>query len=521
MKIRINKIHGKYNIELDLSKKNNILIGENGIGKSTAIKIFNYLFTFKYIKLLNYYFESIEVISEEEQLLINYNDILINKDYLLIKYLKNDYEKYIEIKKAINKNQSNHNKKHEISINYFESKMIENFDPYYIEFITFVNELDNRLMYKILKNKIELFRNEKKLKYYYDLGLLEDFMKYINDIYKDDIIYNSDKTYYNHSNINAIHSKLKNIFSTINYDDVLFLDLSSNYDIINDFNIKYTYNKFEDEIKKQNPLKLLDTKILSIQEKYPKYFEPNNYNIFLQNLGYKLDKVKINNTIDLGKFLFNKIYNKEKLEMFSHDLYETIFNNINYSIEENLEYKITEDIFSKLQLYLKPLIPKNNILDNKLNEYTNNFSSDKEYSLLCEFLKKYKDKYIDLTDSRLDKLNFLLKKYIRNKNVIATPFGISISTQNYENDINFEELSAGERKIIILFTVTVFSDNLIILLDEPETSLSPVWQKNILMDINNNSNLSKLIVATQSPYLISNNELLEFLVFLPEENKNV
>ena len=73
-------------------------------------------------------------------------------------------------------------------------------------------------------------------------------------------------------------------------------------------------------------------------------------------------------------------------------------------------------------------------------------------------------------------------------------------------------LSLGERKIIILFTIAVFSEELIVLLDEPEASLSIVWQEQLIMDIIENTNYKNLIVATQSPYVIENESLDEYII---------
>ena len=66
----------------------------------------------------------------------------------------------------------------------------------------------------------------------------------------------------------------------------------------------------------------------------------------------------------------------------------------------------------------------------------------------------------------------------------------------------------------------MFSDNLIILLDEPEMSLSVTWQKDLLTDVIINTNYNKLLVTTQSPYIVSNDELAEYLICLPMENTN-
>jgi len=166
------------------------------------------------------------------------------------------------------------------------------------------------------------------------------------------------------------------------------------------------------------------------------------------------------------------------------------------------------------------LLSKYNIIGEFLDkiwiydENTKYLYSD-ELNFLGAFYYKFKDKYFNIKNKKIELLNSILKKYFITKEVIATPFGISISTKDYANDINFEELSTGEKKIIILFTLIVFSDNSIILLDEPEASLSIVWQRDLLPDILLKTKYNKLIVATQSPFIVSDDELAEYLVCLP------
>ena len=47
MKIKINKIFGQYNNEINFDNRINIFIGENGIGKSTTISILQCLLEFR------------------------------------------------------------------------------------------------------------------------------------------------------------------------------------------------------------------------------------------------------------------------------------------------------------------------------------------------------------------------------------------------------------------------------------------------------------------------------------------
>ena len=82
MIIKVNKLFGRYNNEIDLDKKINIFIGENGIGKSTTINLVNCLLKYDYIGLIKYSFDSIEIKTDNETVLIKYDDLILDKEYL-------------------------------------------------------------------------------------------------------------------------------------------------------------------------------------------------------------------------------------------------------------------------------------------------------------------------------------------------------------------------------------------------------------------------------------------------------
>ena len=141
-----------------------------------------------------------------------------------------------------------------------------------------------------------------------------------------------------------------------------------------------------------------------------------------------------------------------------------------------------------------------------------------EIKILLKFYKIYFDKYFK--NDKLDKLNLLFSKYFKNKYVVATPSGISISSDNdFKNDIDYDDLSSGEKKLIILFTISIFSENMIILLDEPETSLSVVWQKELINDLEKSSNYKNLIVCTQSPFIVDD-DMINNVICLPMGDNN-
>ena len=549
MIIKINKIFGKYNSEINLNRKLNIFIGENGIGKSTSVKILNCLFKFDYIGLLDYYFDNIEIKDKKDKIVIKYSDLMISNDILLKDYINDEetYSIYKDLKKKfIEKRKEDSNITQYIYDYIIKQEDYETYQKYadsfsaHYDFDAFLNEIDNRLLNKILKMDDQLLKNEKIIQMCELNGLSTFVISFIREEYANLREHSKHEvyeligdeayiTYFSKCNIGKKHKKIKNILEKIKYNDVYLIDMVSNFKVTNDLNRIYANNELETKLLKENE-SFITTQMGLFDKKtgFSEEFKDIDYcnklsdaYIVLKDKMFSLEKDSCN--LDFGYILFKNVYSDKMISEFQDDFYGFINEYVND--DKKIKYKISDATYNKIKLYLRPLLSKDNVIgkmfDNILflNNYVRYEYAD-GFNFIGAFYNKYQDKYFDIKNEKLELLNKLFKKYFINKNVIATPFGISISSKDYMDDINYKELSAGEKKIIILFMLIVFSENEIILLDEPEASLSVVWQKELIKDIITNCSFNKLVVATQSPYIVSNDEFIENLVCLPMEDSN-
>lgn len=93
------------------------------------------------------------------------------------------------------------------------------------------------------------------------------------------------------------------------------------------------------------------------------------------------------------------------------------------------------------------------------------------------------------------------------KRLVLNRENLSIKAYNTYTDkpIHLEYLSSGEKQMISIFSkLFLYPLNKIVLIDEPEISLSINWQSRILVDIVNSSLCSQLISITHSPFVFEN-----------------
>lgn len=153
-----------------------------------------------------------------------------------------------------------------------------------------------------------------------------------------------------------------------------------------------------------------------------------------------------------------------------------------------------------------------------------------------EFLKYYLNKLINIYNANRD-IDDKIKKYVEvcnfylvNKKMIYDEVLAKVKIVKLNKDekdekyeIDFTLLSSGEKQILSLFSKLYLEmkNKSIIIIDEPELSLSIEWQKRLLPDIINSGMCELLIATTHSPFIFKN-ELCEYakdLSLFREESK--
>ena len=127
------------------------------------------------------------------------------------------------------------------------------------------------------------------------------------------------------------------------------------------------------------------------------------------------------------------------------------------------------------------------------------------YKIKCSYDSDATEYIKDITYyiERLALLNDFLARYC---NII-----IEVNMENYSSiiarkngdEIELSFLSSGEQRLITLLTNCIFSDEKIILIDEPEISLSIKNQSKLMLDMSNILKQANktLIIATHAPYI--------------------
>lgn len=107
----------------------------------------------------------------------------------------------------------------------------------------------------------------------------------------------------------------------------------------------------------------------------------------------------------------------------------------------------------------------------------------------------------------VEKVNDYFKTSADEKLLVYDATRMKVKVQNLwtQEKVKFDDLSSGEKQVVsILAHLYLYTEKKIVLIDEPELSLSMDWQKRLLPDVINSPTCAQLLAITHSPFIFDN-----------------
>lgn len=559
--VKINGLWGKTDIVFDLYKDSTILIGENGIGKTTALKILESVLDLNFIRMAKYKFDSIEfVFDTEEEVKFEYADFIVPAQII--------EDAFYKVYNKRNQEQKLLRLKFKKMLEFlFESKLIGRFlsSVYTETYSSEVSDVVSKYMpvdaVKPLKNELEVCKPI-EAEEGYTINIISyaqtTFIKskasrkvaegiYSPPIFSDMV--NKVKFYYGDESFVKYHYTDRTIDSSKAY--------------------KYTFWKCDSESEIEELLsqcengtlcECLEDKNLCYNGKFiGKLFDnEGQHDAFeiLKAIKEKTGYFDINSIIKSEWHHFERIddLNACMLEAAKRYL-QSIKSKKQYSKDEaeQLLGKANAELLFTHKYYCFPVLAEEspfktdfNRIINDISVYIDNDMSD-DYYLDCLRLL---DSYISLSDMIVglamslrirgtdsSAYESLVKEFIEDKDVLVTPAGLNLYLKEDFNDnsgctvvmddswsltvadecrkVPLGKLSSGESKILALAYFTLTSHGSILIMDEPELSTSIVWQETMLPVILDYGNFKSIVIATHSPYIVRDDVLKNYIEYLP------
>jgi len=150
---------------------------------------------------------------------------------------------------------------------------------------------------------------------------------------------------------------------------------------------------------------------------------------------------------------------------------------------------------------------------------------------LAYFFSRLLEIYISLAESEknIRGLVTTCNRYLERKHLLYNEAEFTVDIVDADDSaLSWKVLSSGEKQVASLFTHLYLSGDAeqIVIIDEPELSLSVQWQKSLLPDIADSAACKLLIAVTHSPFIYANKldayavDLSKFITFHSRASQN-
>lgn len=438
--IKICGLFGTNDVELHFDKEVNIYIGENGLGKTTILNCVYYLLKKRYEKLLEINFSEIH--------------IKLKTSKSIIKISKADINEFVSKKHQRHGYYANKDVLYLIKDSLAEYGLYEKYETHLEEKIEIISRKVARytnMPINVIRNLVYDYLKNGEFSDYISKNGNSNNVKKLTDALDRDV---TEKVLYL-----TTYRRIENDFSTFFRKEESFGD--------NDALIKFGMSDVENSI--ENILKLI---------------RENSRESFNKMTGVLLKKYA-SGTPSNRKFTQNYKIDKQMLKI--------IFDRLGNEIAEDDRNKIfslldNEKIYDDKYIYLLDLIV--NLIEN--------YNKQKVY------------------DDKIKNFSATCNKYLNGKSFVYNQSELKLEIQMDEDDIfddnlsirtmELSKLSSGEKQIVSLFSKLYLENeqDSILIIDEPELSISMKWQRMLLPDIMRSGNCKLLLTVTHFPFIFEN-----------------
>lgn len=445
-------LFGRYNIEIPFDKQVNIFIGENGLGKTTILNCIYFVLEKKFSRLANIDFSEIKIKfrNNPKTFAISVADI---RQYNI--QLRGQFDFFVS-------NESYDNMIEEIVLN---EKFLFNEND-------FIFDRHDILLETYTDHELEYIARKLAQKAHISVGFARELVRnYVDNKALEPRVNRK-------PNRNNVTQLVKAISENVTHR-IIYLP---------------TYRRIEDDLDSlnlrseelDNAEQLINFGMSDVQKSIDRILKQ------IRSLAMEgftaMTGVLLKQYAD-GMDSIDEMKNRKKYVEVEENTVKIVLDRVGKKIEEPYKEKILD------------LIKSGEIWDYK-------------YYHLLNFINKLIDNY-DLQKAYDDRIKQFADTC--NKYLIDKQFNYNQSTLNLEIHLNHErnkknrvislmQLSSGEKQIVSLFSKLYLesNDSSIVIVDEPELSLSLNWQKMLLPDIMRTDKCDLLLTVTHSPFIFEN-----------------